>query len=87
MARSDRPRTPSPKVLDHPRTSSQRDVRVGVLARSPVGRRGSLNLGQVIDDHLRQDSTIKSNNGVFFVDVSQTPGAVAVRCNTVSSSA
>ncbi len=36
------------------------------LARGPVGRHGDFYLGQVIDDHLRQDSTIESFVGRLF---------------------
>ena len=54
MARSDRPRTPSPKALDHLAPARKGMFACGsALARGPVSRRGNFYLGQVIDDHLR----------------------------------
>ena len=67
MARSDRPRTPSPKALDHLAPARKGMFACGsALARGPVGRRGNFYLGQVIDDHLRQDLTIEFFVGRLF---------------------
>ena len=67
MARSDRP------VLPRRRSSiTLAPARKGMfacgsaLARGPVGRHGDFYLGQLIDDHLRQDSTIESFGGGLF---------------------